>query len=96
MGSYIVMAMGGFVATAGIAVVLAALLNDPGEPPAGPALTYLGANFTWLWLYDCLYRRLRRPEPTSRWARLIGTLGRAGKRAGPTVFIVGVIVTFAL
>lgn len=71
-------------------------LEPPDDPPLGAFMVFIGAAGIWCWYYDSLYRRLRRPPPTSRWARLIGALGNAGKRVGPAIFVVGVVLTIAL
>lgn len=90
------MAAGGVVAAGGVAGLVAAWFADPGDPPLGVLVAFLGAAGIWFWLYDRLYQRLRRPSPTSRWARLVGTLGTAGKRVGPAIFVAGVFLTVAL
>lgn len=93
---YLLIALGGVVATGGVAGITAGWLADPEDPPLGALLIFLGAAGIWSWLYDRLYQRLRRPQPTSRWARLIGGLGRTGKHVGPTILAAGVILTIAL
>lgn len=95
MGNYVVMAIGGVVAAAGFAVFLAEFLGNS-DSQLGPALAFAGATLTWMWIYDILYRRLRRPEPDSRWARLVGAVGNLGKRAGPIVLLIGLVTTVAL
>ncbi len=82
------------VVALGVDALLALGLSEVDDPPVGVFLMSIGAGAGWLWLYD--RQRLRRPEPTSRWARLIGTLGRAGRRVGPAIFVVGVVLTIAL
>lgn len=93
---YLLIALGGVVAAGGVAGFIAVWLADPGDPPLGLLLVFLGAAGTWSWLYDRLYQRFRRPSPTSRWARLVGALGKAGKWVGPAIFVVGVVLTVAL
>lgn len=98
---YLTMLLGGFLVVFGIVVLgvvalLAGGLAEPDDPPLGVLLMFVGAAGIWSWFYDSLYQRLRRTQPTARWTRLIGALGRAGKRVGPAVFVVGVVVTIAL
>jgi hypothetical protein len=87
---------GALIAAGGVAGFTAGWLADPEDPPLGGLLIFLGAAGIWSWLYDRLYQRLRRPQPTSRWARLIGGLGRTGKRVGPAILVAGVILTIAI
>lgn len=93
MGSYIVMAMGGFLAAAGVAVLLAAWLDDPDDASLGAIVAFAGLSSSWLWFYNRLYRRLRRPESTSRLAGAIDSLGRIGGRVGPPLIAAGVVVS---
>ena len=93
---YLLVAMGGVVVAGGVAGFIAVWLADPRDPPFGALLVFLGAAGIWSWLYDRLYQRLRRPSPTSRWARLVGALGSAGKRLGPAILVVGIVLTVAL
>jgi hypothetical protein len=93
---YFLMALGGLLVAAGVTGFVAVWLAEPDDPPLGVLLVFLGAAGIWSWCYDRLYQRLRRPQPTSRWAQLIGAIGRAGKRGGPAILVVGVVVTIAL
>jgi hypothetical protein len=93
---YLLIALGGIVVAGGVAGFTGGWLTDPEDPPLGVLLVFVGAAGIWSWLYDRLYQRLRRPQPTSRWARLIGGLGRTGKRVGPPILVAGVILTLVL
>jgi hypothetical protein len=88
---YSLMLLGGVVVAGGVAGFVAAWLADSGDSPLGTYLVFLGAAALWFWVFDGLYRRLRRPPPNTRWARFISHLGNAGRRVGPPVLVVGVI-----
>lgn len=88
---YLLIALAGVVVAAGVAGLTAVWLADPEDPASRRASRVPRRR-----VYDRLYQRLRRPQPTSRWARLIGGLGRTGKRVGPAILVVGVILTIAL
>jgi hypothetical protein len=90
------MFVGGLFLAASVAGIDAVWLAEPDDPPIGVLLVFVGVAGVWSWFYDRLYQRLRRPPATSRWARLIGALGRAGRRAGPAIFVAGVLLTIAL
>lgn len=93
---YSLMAAGGFLVAAGVTGLVAVWLAESDDPPLGVIVTFIGAAASWLWAYDVLYHKLRRPEPTSSLARAVQTAGRIGGKIGPGVFLAGVVLTAVL